>query len=293
MNKEDQNETRKGQWAHYVKVNGTYYKKVAYKEPSGEIALNLIATSVAAIKEDLSSDDIKLIPQYDGFANIPENAPASYHRIVYAEKDGIQSALYNLYSPVCHRPAAGEWNNIDKVLRHLFGGDDYQKAILYLKNLYINPAMRQPILCLFGGQSTGKTTFLQLLKAIYEENMRILDLERIRAKFNWSWAGKLIIGVDEAFCDDNDLQTVKSCLKSIQTNETITINRKGAYEETLPNFTKTIVCTQDGRLANMVSDLGGWTCPVSTIPGGERDPHILDKIIAEIPAFLEHLIEID
>lgn len=292
MNKEDQNETRKGLWAYYIKVNGSYYKKVAFREPSGDIAFRLTATSVAAIKEDLSSDDIKLIPQYDGFANIPENDPDSYHRIVYAEKDGIQSALYNLYSPVCHRPAAGEWNNIDKVLRHLFGGDDYQKAILYLKNLYINPAMRQPILFLLGKeQATGKTTFLQLLKAIFSENMRIMGYDSF-GMYNDLWAGKLIIGIEEEYADYHR-PTMRFTLNSINANSTITLKRKGSDAETLPNFTKIIVCSQDGRFANMISDIGGWICPVSTIQVSELDPLILDKIIAEIPAFLEHLIEID
>ena len=228
MKKEDQNEPRKGQWDHYIKVNGTYYKKVACKEPSGKTAVNLIATSVATIKEDLRHSNILMIPQYNGFTNVPENDPDKYQRVFSVREIGIDTLLYNLYSPVNFNPTDGEYNNIDKVLRHLFDGDNYEKAILYLKNLYMHPAMRQPIICLFGGQSTGKTTFLHLLKAIYDENMRLLDFERIRSKFNYSWAGKLIIGVDEAFCDDNDLQTVKFCLKSIQTNDTITIKRKGA-----------------------------------------------------------------
>ncbi|MEO8416781.1 MAG: primase-helicase family protein [Ginsengibacter sp.] len=69
-----------------------------------------------------------------------------------------------------------------------------------------------PILCLVSKErNTGKTTFLNFLKAVFVDNMTINSNEDFRSNFNAEWANKLIIGVDETFLDrKEDSERIKS-----------------------------------------------------------------------------------
>ena len=198
----------KGQQKNYVRIGTEYYKKIVEKAPNKQTEINIVRWSKENINQDFhnSKEFIKMIEKCDAFTNIPENDPEKYQQIIISEKDGITSRLYNRYSPVTHVPEEGSWRTINKLLHHIFdyknvaGESLYDFALDYIQLLYTQPIKHLPILCLVSKErGTGKTTFLNLLRAIFVENMRILDSERLMSKFNGSWAGKLIVSVDESF----------------------------------------------------------------------------------------------
>lgn len=284
---------------HYIRVGTEYYKTIVEKAPNGQTELNLVQWSADTIKNDYSNpkEFIRQIPKFDAFTNIPENDPEKYRQTVYSEKDGYRSVLYNRYCPVSHEPKAGEWRTINMLLHHIFdyptlkGQTCYEMALDYLQMIYLHPTQHLPILCLVSReQATGKTTFLNLLRAIFKENMRILDSERISSKFNGSWAGKLIIGVDESFID-TDKPTVVNRLKMIATNSSIPIEKKGKEAGEVPNFAKLIMCSNDETnfLKIEIEDTRYWIIRVKGIDPDKRDPHMAERMEAEIPAFLWYL----
>ena len=284
---------------HYIRVGTEYYKTIVEKAPNGQTELNLVQWSADTIKNDYSNpkEFIKQIPKYDAFTNIPENDPEKYRQTIYSTKDGFTSVLYNRYCPVSHEPQPGEWRTINTLLNHIFdyknlkGQTFYEMALDYLQMIYLNPTQHLPILCLVSReQATGKTTFLNLLRAIFKENMRILDSERISSKFNGSWAGKLIIGVDESFID-TDKPTVVNRLKMIATNSSIPIEKKGKEAGEVPNFAKLIMCSNDETnfLKIEIEDTRYWIIRVGSIDPDARDPHMAERMEGEIPAFLHYL----
>lgn len=280
----------------YVRVGIDYYRRVAgiYGK---NVEVNLEPWKATVIKTDYGPKFLSQVKKFDGFANIPENDPDLYHRAVHAGKDDIQSVLYNIYSPVSHRPAEGEWRTINRLVHHIFdykncaGVPMYEMALDYLQLIYLKPAQHLPILCLVSEeQATGKTTFLQLLKAIYAENMRILDSKRLSGNFNSHWAGKLIVATDEAFLD-TEKKEVSNTLKMIATNDTVPMEGKGRNAVEVSNFAKLIMCSNDEKSFARIeaADTRYWVIRVQSIPRDERDPHMQAKMVREIPAFLHFL----
>ena len=161
-------------------------------------------------------------------------------------------------------------------------------ALDYLQLIYQRPAQHLPILCLVSQeQATGKTTFLEFLNAIYEENMRVLDSQRLSGQFNSHWAGKLIVATDEAFLD-TEKKEVSNRLKMIATNETIPMEAKNKGSVEVSNFAKLIMCSNDEKTFARIEaeDTRYWVIKVQSIPREERDPHMKEKLRSEIPAFL-------
>lgn len=289
-----------GKEKQYIRVGSEYYKIVINPSPNKQRdELELVPWSTKTIHEDFSNSKefIKQIPKFDAFTNIPENDPEKYQQSFLISKNGYTSALYNRYCLVSHVPQPGEWRNINKLLHHIFDyknlkGEPFYEMILdYIQLLYTKPIQHLPILCLVSKEEgTGKSTFLEMLSAIFLENMRILDTERICSKFNGVWAGKLIVGVDESFID-TDKPTVVNKLKMITTNDTIPAERKSQEASEIPNFTKLIMCSNDETnfLKIGMEDTRYWVIKVKGLEEDELDPGIKDKIHLEIPAFLYYL----
>lgn len=280
----------------YVRVGIDYYRRVA-RIYGSRVEINLEPWKSTVIKDDYGKKFLTQVPKYDGFANIPENDPDKYRRVVKASKDDISSTLYNIYSPVSHRPAEGEWKTINRLLHHIFdykncaGVPLYELALDYIQLIYTRPAQHLPILCLVSAeQATGKTTFLYLLQGIFNENMRTLDSKRLSGNFNSHWAGKLIVATDEAFLD-TEKKEVSNTLKMIATNDTVPMEGKGKNAVEVSNFAKLIMCSNDEKTFAKIEaeDTRYWVVKVQSIPKDERDPHMKDKMPKEIPAFLYFL----
>lgn len=280
----------------YVRVGIDYYRRVAGIYGTNT-EINLVPWKSGTIQGDYGKRFLSQVQKFDGFANIPNNDPDSYKRVILAGKDDISSILYNLYSPVTHRAVEGDWKMINRLIHHIFdyknckGEPLYEMALDYLQLIYEKPAQHLPILCLVSAeQATGKTTFLQLLKGIFGENMRILDSKRLSGNFNSHWAGKLIVATDEAFLD-TEKKEVSNTLKMIATNDTVPMEGKGKNAVEVSNFAKLIMCSNDEKSFARIEaeDTRYWVVKVQSIPKDERDPHLQEKMTKEIPAFLHFL----
>ena len=286
-----------GEERNYLRIGIDYYKRIVDTDPAGQTELRIDKWSIDIIKQDFSynkTEFLKCIIKCDAFTNFPENDPAKYRRIIKTEKDGVKSVLYNRYEPIHHVPTEGRWDLINKLLHHIFdyknldGVSLYEFALDYITLLYTQPRKHLPILCLVSSQrKTGKTTFLNLLKSIFLENMTTLDSQRLISNFNGMMAGKLIVGVDESFINMDDKNGAGNKLKMLATNQTIPIERKGRDAAEIPNYVKLILCSNDEN--NFVKI--DWeenryaVVKVNTIEGDE-DPGMLEKMKEEIPAFL-------
>ena len=105
----------------------------------------------------------------------------------------------NLYEPIEHKPHAGGLFPLsDSLMRHIFG-EQYELGMDYLQLLYLQPTQKLPIVLLLVSEerNTGKSTFLNFLKAVFENNVTFNTNEDFRSQFNSDWAGKLLIVVDE------------------------------------------------------------------------------------------------
>lgn len=289
----------KGRHKEYVRIGIDYYKIINDVMSNNQVETNITKWSKSVIMEDFynSKDFIRRIEKFDGFCNVPENDPAKYKQTVIAERNGIVSKLYNRYSIIHHVPAYGQWTHINKLLHHIFdyknvaGESLYDFALDYIQLLYTQPYKHLPILCLVSKErGTGKSTFLTLLRAIFCENMRILDSARLTSNFNEHWAGKLVVSVDESFINMDEKNGAGNKLKMIATNATIPCEGKGRNATEIPNISKLILCSNDENNFVKIDQEENRYCIIKVNPIEEEpDPHLVDKMVEEIPAFLYFL----
>ena len=288
-----------GQQQQYVRIGINYFKKTFALMTNNQIEENLELWSKGAICDDFKKSKLFLdsIEKYDSFTNIPENDPDKYKRTIIVGRDGMVSKLYNRYSKVPHTPEEGIWQTINKLLHHIFnytnltGESLYEFGLDYLQLLYTQPLKHLPILCLVSKErGTGKSTFLDLLKSIFADNMRILDSSRLMSPYNGHWAGKLVVAVDESFINMDEKNGAGNKLKMIATNATIPFEEKHKNAGEIPNISKLIMCSNDEFNFVKIDKEENRYCIIKVEPfTGDTDPHMVKKMLEEIPAFLYFL----
>lgn len=111
--------------------------------------------------------------------------------------NGATGKFLNLYEPISHHPQEGDFSCIRSLVEHIFG-EQYELGMDYLQLLYLYPVQKLPILLLVSEErDTGKSTFLNFLKAAFQNNVTFNTNEDFRSQFNSDWTGKLLIMVDE------------------------------------------------------------------------------------------------
>ena len=258
--------------------------------------LVLEKTTYFRIKADYPQPQefIRQIPKYDGFAYEPENDPEKYNPAPQYEKSGIRSVLYNRFAKLTHIPKEGSWDNINKVLHHIFDYPNndgellYEMALDYFQLLFAHPKQRLPILCLVSWeQKTGKSTLLHFLNFLFQENAVFMDTVRLNNKFNAMLEGKELVLVDEATAID--LNSV-DFMKMATTSDELPYEPKGKDARRGKCFAKFVLCTNNetGFAPLTSADTRFWVIKVSPFEGAE-DTEIEEKMKDEIPAFLHYL----
>ena len=157
----------------------------------------------------------------------------------------------------------------------------------YLQLLYLQPVQKLPILLLVSEErNTGKSTFLNFLKAIFQDNVTFNTNEDFRSQFNSDWAGKLLIMVDEVLLNRRE---DSERLKNLSTTLSYKVEAKGKDRNEIGFFAKFVLCSNNEHLP-VIIDAGEtryWVRKIEQLQCDDTD--FLQKLKDEIPAFLYYL----
>jgi len=187
-----------------------------------------------------------------------------------------------------HKLINGEIPYTTKFLKHIFD-KQYELALDYFTILWKHPNQILPILCLVSTErNTGKTTFLNWLKAVFEANMTINKNEDFRSQFNSDWSDRLIVAFEEVFFDKKEDSEL---LKNLSTARHFKSESKGKDKREIEFFGKFILCSnnEDSFVKIDLEEIRYWVVKVSKLK--DDDPLFLNKLIQEIPCFLNHINE--
>jgi hypothetical protein len=260
----------------FVRVGTTLYKIVNQPRLNGGYVKKRIVWNNETLRQDYGKDYLANVPKYDGFCIVPDHV--NYRQVI--------DNFLNLYEPIGHQPKEGDFSHIQALLHHIFG-EQYELGMDYLQLLYLQPVQKLPILLLVSEeQNTGKSTFLNFLKAMFRNNVTFNTNEDFRSQFNSDWAGKLIIVVDEVLLNRRE---DSERLKNLSTTLSYKVEAKGKDRDEIAFFAKFVLCSNNERLP-VIIDPGETRYWVRKIHHLENDDtHFLQKLIEEIPAFLYFL----
>lgn len=264
----------------YLRIGTTYYKNVTKPLLSQDSISILQQWSKSELITDYGKDVLSKIPKYDGFCLIPSHI--NYEKII--------KGFYNHYEKLNHKFIDGEFPHTIRFLKHIFG-EQYVLGLDYLSILWHHPSQVLPILCLVSNErNTGKTTFLNWMKLIFQNNMTINNNEDFRSRFNSDWASKLIIAVDEVLLDKRD---DSERLKNLSTAKSYKSEAKGKDKIEGSFFGKFILCSNNEE--NFVyidnSEIRYWVRKIIPFEMSKDNPNLLDSLKDELPCFMSFLNE--
>ena len=257
----------------YIRVGTSYFKKVKAPTISGDFNEILVPWNIDTIKQDFGKTYVADIPKYDGFTCIPNH-------INFKQ---VCSGFYNKYSPLSNKPKKESIEVSTLFVKHIFG-NQYELGLDYLQLLYQKPVHILPILCLVSKErSTGKSTFLKWLKAIFENNLTYLTNDSFGSQFNSDWANKLLICIDEVLFNKEELT---ERIKYLSTTNHNKMEAKGKDKIEVEFFGKFILCSnnEDNFIKIDAAEERFWVRKISKFETEDTD--LLDKLVKEIPAFL-------
>ena len=257
----------------YIRVGVDYFKEVTIPMNNEDVK-TLKRWNKQTIIDDFGKKSIAEITKYEGFCFIPDHI--NFQKSI--------NGFYNSYEPISYKlEPNGTWDKIDMLLRHVFA-EHYDLGLDFLTLLWQKPTQVLPILCLVSEErNTGKTTFLNLLKAIFEGNMTLNTNEDFRSPFNSGWAGKLIIGVDEVLLDKKD---DSERIKNLSTAKYFKAEAKGKDKEEVEFFGKFILCSnnEENFVKIDANEIRYWVRKVPSL-GDSVDPNLFSELVKEVPAF--------
>ena len=260
----------------FIRVGTTLYKLVNQPRLNGGYVKKRIVWNNETLRQDYGKHYLATVPKYDGFCTVPDHV--NYHPIV--------DKFLNIYEPIDHKPMEGDFPSIRSLVEHIFG-EQYELGMDYLQLLYLQPIQKLPILLLVSEErNTGKSTFLNFLKALFQNNVTFNTNEDFRSQFNSDWAGKLLIVVDEVLLSRRE---DSERLKNLSTTLSYKVEAKGKDRDEIAFFAKFVLCSNNEYLP-VIIDAGEtryWVRKIDRLQSDDTD--FLQKLKAEIPAFLYHL----
>ena len=257
----------------YLRVGTAILKRVRMPLSNGRSIETLIPWNAETLRQDFGKDYFAKIPKYDGFCTVPNHT--NYCREIHG--------FLNRYEPISTVPVEGEFPNIRKFLAHIFG-EQIELGYDYLQLLYLRPQQRLPILLLVSQErNTGKTTFLNFLKLIFEGNVTFNTNEDFRSQFNDDWTGKLLVCVDEVLLNRRE---DSERIKNLSTAHSYKAEAKGRDRREVEFFGKFVLCSNNERNPVLI-EAGETRYWVRRVPPLTQDnQNLLADMRRELPGFL-------
>lgn len=261
----------------YIRVGTEYFKIIDHPLISGDSMKTTTKWNKQTIIDDFGKVSLQKIKKYESFCTFPSHV--SYDREI--------NKFYNKYEPLSYAiDRDGNWNTIESFLQHMFG-EQYRLGLDYLTILWKHPSQILPILCFVSSErNTGKSTFLKLLKMIFEGNMTINKNEDFRSRFNSDWASKLIIAVDEVLLDKKE---DSERIKNLSTSNYYKSESKGVDKIEIEFFGKFILCSNNEENFIKVDhlEIRYWVIKVRSFIN--ENPDLLEQMRKEVPFFGNYL----
>lgn len=262
----------------FIRVGTTLYKLVNQPRLNGGYVRKRIPWNAETLRQDYGKGFMASVPKYDGFCTVPNHV--DYKPVV--------DKFLNLYEPIEHQPMQGDFPHIRSLVEHIFG-EQYELGLDYLQLLYLQPVQKLPVLLLVSEErNTGKSTFLNFLKAVFQNNVTFNTNEDFRSQFNSDWAGKLLIVVDEVLLSRRE---DSERLKNLSTTLSYKVEAKGKDRDEIAFFAKFVLCSNNEHLP-VIIDAGEtryWVRKIERLKSD--DTAFLQKLMDEIPAFLHFLAQ--
>lgn len=258
----------------FIRVGTTLYKIVNQPSLSGGYIKKRIPWNIETLRQDYGKDYMACVPKYDGFCTVPQHL--DYQPVI--------GKFLNLYEPISHKPMQGSFPCIESLVHHIFG-EQYELGMDYLQLLYLQPVQKLPILLLVSEErNTGKSTFLNFLKAVFQTNVTFNTNEDFRSQFNSEWAGKLLIMVDEVLLNRRE---DSERLKNLSTTFNYKVEAKGKDRRYLSSQSSCYVPTtsicpsslMQGRHATGYGRFHIWKATILTSCGNSRQRYPHSSII--------------
>ncbi|KUY31435.1 primase-helicase family protein [Elizabethkingia ursingii] len=271
----------------YLRVGTAYYKTIEKPLISGDKISILVRWNRETIISDHGKVYVSKVPKYDGFCCIPSHL--DYRQII--------EGFYNVYNEIPYQPTEENIRPEDikekipfslKFMEHIFR-EQMELGLDYIKILIEKPTQMLPILCLVSKErSTGKSTFIKWLKAVFGLNMTYIKGDSFSSQFNSDWTAMLLIAIDEVFFDKKE---ITERLKYLSTTDKDKKEAKGKDREEVEFFGKFILCSnnEDNFIQIDENEIRFWIIKVKTIKTENTD--FLRNLILEIPYFLRFLIQ--
>ena len=260
----------------FIRIGTTYYKVASQPQPDGTSVIKRLKWDLQAIKFDYGKQYPRKISRFNGFCTVPLHK--GYKREI--------KEFYNLYEPISHEPKEGDWDKVSRFISHIFG-DQYELGLDYLQILYLYPIQKLPILLLVSEErNTGKTTFLNFLKLLFEDNATFNTNEDFRSKFNSDWTAKLLILIDEVLLNRRE---DSERLKNLSTAKSYKAEAKGKDRDEIGFFAKFVMCSNNERTPVLIDpgEIRYWVRKIEPLESDETD--FLAQLKKQIPAFLYFL----
>jgi Predicted ATPase len=262
----------------YIRVGTTLYKIVRRPLLSGDFIEERRPWNYETFRQDHSKNELAAIQKYDGFCSVPDHI--NYQRSI--------GNFLNQYEPVPHYPHKGECRTVLSFLSHIFE-EQIEMGLDYIQLLYRQPLMRLPILLLVSNErNTGKSTFLNFLKAIFAGNMTFNTNEDFRSQFNADWANKLIVAVDEVLLDRRE---DSERIKNLSTAMSYKAEAKFKDRSEVEFFAKFILSSNNEVCPVIIeqAETRYWVRKIR--PLKKEISQMLSMLKAEIPQFLYFLMQ--
>ncbi|MGL5275236.1 primase-helicase family protein [Myroides sp.] len=273
----------------YIRI-GTEYYAIRKKNVNGkEIIVERKLWRKSEIITDFGKDIIKELPKFFGYKCEPNH-------IHYTHFIGD---YFNSYSPILYNIDTTSELSLNSLkeqipityyfLQHIFG-NQYLLAIDYFKILLFYPEQILPIIVLVSrNRETGKTTFLNWIKEIFDKNAVFVKANAFTEKFNSEMDSKLLLLIEEVKSENKD---IVEAIKYISTAMYQSIEYKGQEKVEQKSFLKIIMTSnhEHNFLKIDKEETRFWVIKVPLIR--KRSTEFFTKLIQEIPIFLNYLYRV-
>ncbi len=229
--------------------------------------------------------------KYGGSKNVPhKQTPSGFISVPsHTNYKSIIDDCYNEYVKLTHVPKEGDWDTIKAMIKHIFG-DSYQMGMEYLWNLFVHPTQQLPFLGLVSTEKeTGKSTFLNFVRDLFQENATPLNAHDFKKEFNSHYINKLV-GLSDEHAEGSDRKLLAQKFKNLTTEVDQRVEKKGVESYSTKSYIKIILASNDEEMSTFIEEQNTryWILKIDTIE--EKKEGIRSTLKKEIPAFLYYIL---